>query len=33
MVLRAIVTEQAMEEAVQFMVKEKPEAKAGFINS
>jgi|GEM_PF-4165413 len=32
MILRAIVTEQAMEEATQFMVKEKPEEIAGFIN-
>lgn len=32
MILRAIVTEQAMEEATQFMVKVKPEENAGFIN-
>ncbi|CAM5415649.1 TetR family transcriptional regulator OS=Lysinibacillus sphaericus OX=1421 GN=LS41612_20600 PE=4 SV=1 [Lysinibacillus sphaericus] len=32
MILRAIVTDQAMEEATQFMVKMKPEEQAGFIN-
>ncbi len=32
MILRAIVTEQAMEEAIQFMVKVKPATETGFIN-
>ncbi|MEB2302746.1 TetR/AcrR family transcriptional regulator [Lysinibacillus xylanilyticus] len=33
MILRAIVTEQAMDEAVQFMVKGKPGVETGFINT
>jgi len=32
MILRAIVTEQAMEEATQFMVQNKPAVDTGFIN-
>ncbi len=32
MILRAIVTEQAMEEAIQFMVEVKPATETGFIN-
>jgi len=32
MVLRAIVTEQAMEEVTQFLVQKKPAVDTGFIN-